>query len=350
MRRARHEVKTMPLANLGRIAAIGCVLLMLLLGPAPGKDNDSWKVKPDVIGKDDEPSEDVSGIACATSQGFPRSCLIIDDNLQAAQFVELKEGKLVPGETIKLIGNKFKKKKLELDGEGVAFSKGFFYIIGSHGHPRDSDKKLDPVKHRDKIDARIAASSQIVRFRAKDGADAKVERTSNLKKVIAAESAFKGFVDERLEENGVTIEGIAIKDNTLFAGFRGPVVKDDEGKSRAVVLSAPLDALFDGGRVQHEAFRLPLGQGRGVRDLSAFEGGILILAGPAASEPGTYAIYWWDGKSQNAEPLSELTQFSSKRKPEALLPLDKNGTKLRVLIMFDSDENGAPTAVEISAP
>ena len=164
----------MSLANLGRIAAIACVLPVLLVGPAPGKDDASWKVKPDVTGKDDEPSEDVSGIACTTSKGFPRSCLVIDDNLQKAQFVKLRDGRLVPGDTIKLIRNKFKKKKLELDGEGIAFSKGFYYVIGSHGHPRDSEKKLDPVDDRDKIDARIRASSQIVRFRAKDGSDAKV--------------------------------------------------------------------------------------------------------------------------------------------------------------------------------
>ena len=125
--------------------------------------------------------------ACTTSKGFPRSCLVIDDNLQKAQFVKLRDGRLVPGDTIKLIRNKFKKKKLELDGEGIAFSKGFYYVIGSHGHPRDSEKKLDPVDDRDKIDARIKASSQIVRFRAKDGADAKVEPTTNLKKIIATE-------------------------------------------------------------------------------------------------------------------------------------------------------------------
>ena len=63
------------------------------------------------------------------------------------------------------------------------------------------------------------ASSQIVRFRAKDGADAKVEPTTNLKKIIATEPTLKDFVDQRLEKNGVTIEGIAIKDNTTL--YRG---------------------------------------------------------------------------------------------------------------------------------
>ena len=342
-------VTTMSLARLGRIAAVACVLpLVPLTGPAFGKDKDSWPVKGDLIGKDNKNSRDVSGIACTTQKGFPRSCLVIDDNLQDAQFVELRDGKLVAGDTISLIGNTFGKKRLELDGEGVAFSKGFYYIIGSHGHPRDSDGHLDPVKDGELIKARIAASSQIVRFRAKDGTAAKIERTSNLKRVIAAEPALEQFVDQRLEKNGVTIEGIAIKDDaTLFAGFRGPVLDDN---SRAAVLSVPLDALFGDGAMQHRLFRLPLGEGRGVRDLAVFEAGILILAGPAASVPGIYAIYWWDGESENVKLLSELTQFAPKRKPEGLLLLDESGTKLRVLIIFDSDKKGTPTPVEVPAP
>jgi len=335
----------MSLATLGRIAAITCASLMLLAGPAPGKDKDSWKVKPDVIGKDGGPSEDVSGIACTTPTGFPRSCLIIDDNLRAAQFVELKDGRLVPGDPIKLISNKFNKKKLELDGEGVAFSNGFFYVIGSHGRPRKN--KGGP----DKLEASIKASSQIVRFRTKDGPGAKIEATSNLKAIMADVPDLKKFIDKPLDENGVTIEGIAIKDDkTLYAGFRGPVLKGDDGKSRAVVLSAALDGLFGGGAAQRKLFRLPLGEGRGVRDLASFEGGILILAGPVADEPGIYAIYSWDGESDNVKPLAELTQFKPKRKPEGLLPLDKSGEKLRILILFDKGENGKPTPVEIPAP
>jgi hypothetical protein len=346
----------MSLARLGRIAAITCVLPVLLVGPAAGKD-DSWEVHGKLIGKISKKtgkvkkSEDVSGIACTTKKGFPRTCLVIDDNLQDAQFVELNDGELVVGDSVNLIKNKFGDEQLELDGEGVAFSRGFFYVIGSHGHPRDSKEKLDPVKNRDEIDAWIAAASQIVRIRAKDGANAKPETTANLREMITEDPVLKGFADRRLEENGVTIEGIAIKDDkTLFAGFRGPVLKGDEGKSRAVVLSVPLDALFDGGGAEHRVFRLPLGPARGVRDLAAFEDGILILAGPGACQCGSSAIYSWDGASENVTRLAELEQFDPARKPEGLLPLDRNGKKLRVLLLFDGDEEGTPTPVEIPAP
>jgi Protein of unknown function (DUF3616) len=342
-------------ASLGRIATIVCALsLALLTSPAPGKDKDedSWPVKGDLIGKNDKTSKDVSGIACTTQKEFPRSCLVIDDNLQDAQFVVVRDGKLVAGDTINLIANKFKKKRLELDGEGVAFSRGFYYVMGSHGHPRDSDGKLDPVEDAELIKARIAASSQIVRFRAKDGTDAKVERTSNFREMIAAQPDLVPFMDRRLEKNGLTIEGIAVRGDTLFAGFRAPVIRDDKECAIArcaVVLSAPVDALFGDGTASNRLFRLKL-DGRGVRDLAFFEDGILVLAGPAASEPGIYAIYSWDGESEDARLLSELTQFAPERKPEGLLPLDKSGGKLRVLIMFDNDPNGAPTPVEVPAP
>lgn len=347
----------MSLAKLGRIAAIVCALPVLLTGPATAKDDDAWEVEGKLIGKiskktgKEKKSEDVSGIACTAKEGFPRTCLVIDDNLQKAQFVELTDGKLFAGDTIDLIHNEFRNKRLELDGEGVAFDQGFFYIIGSHGHPRDGDEELHPVQDAELIKARIAASSQIVRVRAQDGAAAKAERTSNLRRFIVAEPALKDFVDRRLEENGVTIEGIAIKGDAMYAGFRGPVLKGDDGKSTAIVLSVPLNALFDGDRAQqHRLFRLPLGPGRGVRDLAAFEDGVLILAGPGACQYGTYAVYSWDGASEKVELLSELTQFDLERKPEGLLTLDRKGKKLRVLILFDGDDEGAPTPVKIKGP
>lgn len=345
----------MAVSNLSRIGAVIVGLsLALYVAPIFGQAGD-WPVKNKLIGKKDKDgkkdkkSEDVSGIACTAEQNYPRSCLVIDDNLQNAQFIQLKDGELVAGSTINLIGNKFGDELLELDGEGVAFSKGFFYVIGSHGHPRDKKNKLDPVKDADEIKARIEAASQIVRFRAaaEGGAAAETERTPNLKKIIAAESALASFMDTRLEKNGLTIEGIAIKDNaTLFAGFRGPVLEDN---NKAVVLSVAIDTLFSGG-TEHKLFRLKLGEGRGVRDLVPFESGLLVLAGPVADGPGVYAVFAWDGKSEDVEPLGELTQFAPDRKPEGLLPLDRSAAALRVLIVFDGDEEGTPTAVTVSAP
>jgi Protein of unknown function (DUF3616) len=329
--------------KLGRIAAI--ILALVAADGLPAVSafaDEAWPVKHELVGEHGRKAKDISGIACTTAAGFPRSCLVIDDNLQDAQFVEVEDGKLTAGDPVKLIDDQFNGKVLELDGEGVAFANGFYYVMGSHGHPRDKDHKLDPTADADKIKARIAATSQIVSLRA-DGTH--VEPTRRLHEIIAAEPALVPFMDRRLENNGLTIEGVAVRDDgVLFAGFRGPVLDDN----RAVVLSAYVDVLFGGSGTQHDIFRLPLA-GRGIRDLTMLDGNILILAGPMADGPGAYAIYLWDGKSESVRLLAELP-YDPKRKPEGLLVLDRSSTGLRVLILFDGDKEGAPTPVEIPAP
>lgn len=310
--------------------------------PAFGESGGAWPVKHKLFGKNGGKSEDVSGIACTTARGFPRSCVVIDDNVQDAQFVTLTDGKLVAGASVNLIGDEFKGEPLELDGEGVAFANGFYYVMGSHGHPRDKKHKLAARE----IKARISASSQIIRFQTMDGEASEVERTARLREIIAAEPLLARFMDRRLEKNGLTIEGIAIKDGLVLAGFRGPVLNGN----RAVIVSVGIDTLFGGSGSNHQLFRLPLGDGRGVRDLAVYEDKILILAGPAKDGPGKYAIYAWDAQGEDVKLLAELSAFDPKRKPEGLLPLDRTSSGLRVLILFDKDKEGAPTPVEIKSP
>jgi hypothetical protein len=275
---------------------------------------------------------------------------VIDDNLRDAQFVTVKDGEIIVGDTVRLIENTFKGKPLELDGEGVAYTDGFYYVMGSHGHPRDKNKKLRPTKDADKIRARIAASSQIVRIRVdQDSKALAIDRTDKLRAFIAAETLLAPFADRRLENNGLTIEGIAIRRDRLLAGFRGPSLNN----GRAAVLSVALDALFGSALPNPRLYQLPLGGGRGVRDLAPLDDGILILAGPTADGPGPYAIFWWDGETESVRLLKDLASVvgkKGKRKAEALLPLDKGSSGMRVLIMFDGEKEGAPVAIEMPAP
>ncbi|MGA8970354.1 MAG: hypothetical protein WB499_14160, partial [Pseudolabrys sp.] len=49
-----------------------------------------------------------------------------------------------------------------------------------------------------------------------------------------------------------------------------------------------------------------------------------------------YAIYWWDGVSENTRLLRDLADVTGKdgeRKAEALLPLDESTSHVRVLII-----------------
>jgi hypothetical protein len=296
-------------------------IFILVTGGAPSAvagNPDVWTVEGRLLGKDGKKSTDISGIACSTAEGFPRSCLVIDDNLQSAQYLVVRRGKLVAGDSVRLISNKYKGKLLELDGEGIAYADGYYYVMGSHGHPRDRERKLDPIKDADKTRARIAASSQIVRVAAHAEAPA-ITATGKLRAIIAANPVLNPFLDRRLEINGLTIEGVAVKGDRLFAGFRSPSL--DNG--RAAVLSVRLSALFGTNPADAKLYQLPLGKGQGVRDLTPYASGFLVLVGPAANGRGVYTIYWWDGASENTRHLRDLADVTSngKRKAEALLPL-----------------------------
>ena len=323
--------------------------LAVITATARAEDDATWPVEGKLVGKKGHKAKDVSGIACSTAYGFPRSCLVIDDESQHAQLVTLDDGKLIAGDTVPLIDDEYDDKPLELDGEGVAYADGFYYVIGSHGYPRDRKQKLDPVEDAALIKARIAASSQIIRIGVLPGGGvSEVERSAKLKEVIRSEPELQPFVDQRLENNGITIEGIAVRRGRVYAGFRGPTLND----GGAVVLSAALTGLFGSEAADSRSYLLPLG-GRGVRDLAAFDDGILILAGPTADGAGSYAIYAWDGEGNSVRLLRELSDVigaDSERKPESLLVLDKSDLTLRALILFDGENEGAPIAVTMPAP
>lgn len=323
----------------------GCLLAAVFAGPASSAEvkAERWLAEGKIIGKKDKKAEDVSGLSCSTTAGFPRTCLLIDDNIQAAQIVTLEDGKLLAGAMVPLISNTFEGKALELDGEGVAYADGAFYVIGSHGHPRDKDHELDATNDAERIAAHIAAASQIAKVTVATNGTATVDTTVlSLAKAIQDQPDFKDFAGKRLEENGVTIEGIAIKDGQFFAGFRGPVLPG----GHAVVLAVSLEGLATGGDLKSEVFKLPLGEGIGVRDLAPDGDRILILAGPGPDIAGAYTIFSWDGVGDTVTPLVFLTDIpeaGDNRKAEVILPLaDK-----KFLILFDGEKEGGALAITL---
>jgi Protein of unknown function (DUF3616) len=349
-------------AHLFALTVLASLSTVWLPGDATAQNERVWSVKGKLMGKDNAKSVDVSGIACTSRTGFPRSCLVIDDNVQSGQLVTVKDRQIVAGKSIPLIDDRFEGKRLELDGEGVAYSDGFYYVMGSHGHPRDTEGHLDLVRDAAKIRAKIAAASQLIRLRVDPatgrpltaiGPTSEVPelvRTTKLRGLIMADPTLAPFADKRLEVNGVTIEGIAIQGDRLLAGFRGPVVNDE----RAAILSVSLPALFEDGAPDPKLHLLPLGRGRGVRDLAPFADGLLVLAGPMAhTSDGHYSVYWWDGAGDTPRLLKDLARYTEGSmilKPEAILPLDQTITGLRVLILFDGAKEGGPRAIEVAKP
>ena len=322
--------------------------------------------KPKDDGRETRKSVDVSGIACSTPSGFPRTCLVIDDELQSAQIVVVEDGRLVAGSSIKLTNDSFDNQALELDGEGVAYANGFYYVAGSHGRPRG--RKRDPSRSgadengpdaralREKDDqetaANIAARSQVVRI-AFDPArvdaeghlsgQALVRRSRDLHTILDRDPVLHPFVDQPLEQNGISIEGIAVRDGRMYFGMRTP--------GDGVILSIAEGALFEGAPPDAKTHRLHLGPGQGVRDLAPVANGLLVLSGPTNDADGPYSVSLWDGGDgmRVLKPLATYRTGQNGRivKPEAILPLDEASGGQRVLILFDGATEGDARPIQI---
>ena len=337
--------------------AIGMMSLALVAGCGQDATTayEEWPVNGKIVGaansdEGQKKSRDVSGIACDPDTGFPRRCLIIDDEAQAAQTVTMYDGRLVAGDLVPLISNEFAGRALELDGEGVAYADGAFYVIGSHGHPRDRKHRLDASGDADEIAAKIKASSQLLRVRLPQSAwdgeletvrGAQVEASTRVREAIRTVGELASSMDRRLDEKGLTIEGVAVAGGKLYVGFRSPLLNG----TSAMIMSVSLGSLFDQGPLDPKIITLDLG-GRGIRDIAYDRGVFTILAGPAADTGGDFAVFSWDGTSA-AKLAGVLPSSEDDEKPEGILTLERSGQSLRVLLMYDGAKEGKPTAITL---
>ena len=315
----------------GKIIAV--VLGLLWLAQA----QPHWKVSGTLLGKGNKPARDISGIACQEAGKFPSRGLVVDDETPFAQLVTLRDGVIEAGAKV-LLNDKGE----ELDGEGVAYADGYFYIIGSHGHPRDRKHKLDPVRDASLIKSSIQACSQILRLPSQGGT---VEGSRPLRPLLESQPQLAPFVDRRLDQNGLTVEGLAILNQRLYVGLRGPCLGH-----QAPLISAALGYFFANQPPLAKLELLPLGQGRGLRDIVAYGDGLLILAGPTGAEDGLYSIgYWSNGKLSWLGDLPDYRDESGERvNPEAIMPLSTAPSPLRVLVLSDGASQGGPKEVTFS--
>jgi hypothetical protein len=340
-------------------------LLLSLLGAAltaPAEADTAWPVQNRLQGKikDGDPgkAEDVSGIACAPGD-FPRLCLVVDDETQGAQVVILQQDLLIAGDFIPLIDDAYDEKPLELDAEGVAYADGFFYVIGSQGRARHED---DAAKEAKNV-ARAAATRKVFKIAlaadAVDLATGVLQSTPTVTTSVALATILRNdpvlapFFDRPLEKNGLTVEGIAVRGDNLYAALRGPVL--DGGQ--AVIVRVPLATVFDGAPGAATLYRLTLdadtqGDPRGIRDITTAGEDFLLIAGPENDPPkkhavtlGDYAIYAWNEGA--AVKRLDLQPYGKKTKPEALVVLGQDEATAQALLLFDGPKEGQPTPVDI---
>jgi hypothetical protein len=339
-----------------RLAAAGMLAIFLAAAvPAAAQvlepDGLRWRVAPD-FGKGPEARREISGAACAPTSPPWHSCLAVNDEKKYAQFFAIEVGTaedgtaeggtaeggtIVPGALVRLSPEG---KSGDPDAEGVAYDGGYFYITGSHGRSRNTDKpnassyrvfriKADPRTGRPPV----TSDDEVVG----------IESSDRLKGLIAAAAPVGRFEDRPLAKGGLNVEGIAVKNGRMFVGFRGPSID-----RQAFIMSLDADALFTGAGTRARMHALALGKNVGIRDLAAVDDGLLVLSGPMREEKKPFAVWLWNER-EGARLLGVIPRhhIPKSAKAETLLVLATEPRAYRVLVMFDGVENGGPMSFRL---
>ncbi len=218
----------------------------------------------------------------------------------------------------------------EIDFEGLDFDNGYLWFVGSHsqkrkrpkGKPSKDLKRLTQVVKEPNRYAlgRVAVSSKgkliekgsdILPF---GDADDDWEG-SPLMTALGKDSHLGDYIHHPVpsKENGLDIEGLAVRGDRIFLGLRGPVLRgygiilelrfDDTEKNKVKLLPAAGKHLY-----RKHIFNL---QGQGIRDLCWHGDDVLILAGPTMAADGYADVFRWrsplgNKDSENADFIYEL--------------------------------------------
>jgi Protein of unknown function (DUF3616) len=172
-------------------------------------------------------------------------------------------------------------------------------------------------------------------------------RRKSLMPAINAHPVLAALRSIASKENGIEIEGFAVKDGRLYFGFRGPVLRDNWVPILVTTWDDP-----DAAEVRYVQL-----DGRGIRDLVAVDDGFLILAGPVGDADGSYRVHFWNGRDglaargddARAQRLAEFSELEG-GKPEGLAVLATLGRTYELLLVRDGLRSGAPTRWTLARP
>ena len=192
--------------------------------------------------------QSVSGMACNLDAIRQRICLMAFDEGAQARYAYVGNKVLtIDAEPVVLRASTG-----ELDAEGAATDGRYFYVTGSHSAKRGDCASNPGSRHviRFRLDP---ATGRALRSPAGSGALVDYADSGRLWSLMQAQPELAPHVGERkclgseppakaptlAGQQGVNIEGLAIRDGQLYFGFRGPVLN-----GVAKVLAVDADALF----------------------------------------------------------------------------------------------------------
>lgn len=208
--------------------------------------------------------------------------------------------------------------KAEMDIEGLSFDGRSLWVVGSHAIKRQKPEEPFGAGALAEMEATVREANRFFLGRIplveEGGVFTPVEKAgeqvraslrldagkSVLVDLLSGDPHLKDFLQVPSKENGLDIEGIAVRGERAWLGLRGPVLR-----GYAVVLTLELDEepsgilkprpLDDSGYRKH---LLPT-RGLGVRDLLFDGDDILLLVGPTMSLDGPAWVLRWRGGARD---------------------------------------------------
>ena len=245
----------------------------------------------------------------------------------------------------------------EADLESLAVHDGWLYVVGSHCARR---KRAKSGKSRKKNRKRLTefGAQPSRRIMARVRLDELTEHDPHVEyddgsiwNQIQESQILAPFAAIPSKENGIDIEGIAIDNEEILLGFRGPVLRGNY----AIAMRTKFR------KNESELLFLDLG-GRGIRDLCRVEPQqFLILAGPVGDEPTSYQVFSWDGKDHlegkdfpDADGLTQIGEIPrhadyKEAKPEGIEVLSKKKGEVECVVVYDSAPVGAPIVFRLNS-
>ncbi|WP_017974523.1 DUF3616 domain-containing protein [Actinopolyspora halophila] len=212
----------------------------------------------------------------------------------------------------------------EADIEGLGLDGDHLWAVGSHSlvrkkiKPKHDDTKAAKrlARVRDEANRHIVARLAVERGEDElprvvrettDGRRSAVlgaRRKDSLTEALAEDAHLSPFLRIPAKDNGLDVEGVAVKGEHLFLGLRGPVLR-----GWAVLLEIapvegpnPAELVLDSfGGSRYRKHFLDLG-GLGVRDLCPHGEDLLILAGPSMELDGPVRVHRWKGAARSRGP------------------------------------------------
>jgi hypothetical protein len=235
----------------------------------------------------------------------------------------------------------------EIDMEGAASDSQYVYVVGSHSIRRTKIDEDGTYKKNRKRITRVrphAESYRLDRLKLSGTGELLQQESIDLRDIVGSDEVVGPFFDVPGTENGIDIEGIAVRSNELFVGFRGPVLRGNFVPVVVLQFDRPGD---------YEMKFVNLG-GRGIRDLVAVANGFLVLAGPVGDGDGSYRLYFWNGEdclpgdTERAGEIRVVSELATAAgdKPEGIAVLAETPNEWRLLSVSD----GNPAAFEWQVP